>query len=109
MIRMETVDVKAVLDESFSSVTNTCVTIETPSVKRCEMITSFQKGAIDVLIATPGIVGRGLELRSARSVEVCFHDQVDVAMVLCFFCFRVCSPRRSVGTQWRGGIGDRVL
>ena len=70
MIRMETVDVKTVLDESFPSLRNTCVTIETPSAKRGEMIMSFQKGEVNVLIATPGIVGRGLELKSARSVSV---------------------------------------
>ena len=70
MIRMETVDVKAVLDESFSSLRNSCVTSETPSAKRGEMIMSFQKSEIDVLIATPGIIGRGLELKSARSVDV---------------------------------------
>ena len=87
MIRMETVDVKAVMDESFPSITTSCVTIETPSAKRCEMITSFQKGAIDVLIATPGIVGRGLELKSARSVGMTLPDQSDGVVVLCLFRF----------------------
>lgn len=109
MIRMETVDVKTVLDESFPSVTNVCVTIETPSTKRCEMITSFQKGEIDILIATPGIVGRGLELKSAKSVGMPSPDQPDVVVVLCFFCFRVRSSRRSFRTQRRGRLCDRVL
>ncbi|KNB43298.1 putative ATP-dependent RNA helicase [Blastocystis sp. subtype 4] len=66
--RMEVVDVQAILASSFPTVSHNAVTVETPFVQRREIIQQFQTNQLEVLVSTPGIVGRGIELRSANSI-----------------------------------------
>ena len=68
MNRMEVVDVQAILTSSFPTITQKAVTVETPFSQRRDIIQQFQKNGLQVLVSTPGIVGRGVELRSANSV-----------------------------------------
>ena len=68
MLRMEVVDVQAIFTSSFPTVSHNAVTVETPFIQRREIIQQFQTNQLEVLVSTPGIVGRGIELRSANSV-----------------------------------------
>ena len=70
MIRMEVVDVQAILASSFTTVSHNIVTVETPFAQRRDIINQFQTNQLEVLVSTPGIVGRGIELRCANSVGV---------------------------------------
>lgn len=67
--RLETVEAKTVLEAFSPSLRFRCVTIETPAEERREVLTRLGDGSIDVLVATMGIVGRGVELRRCRSVR----------------------------------------
>ena len=66
--RLEVVSVNAML-KSFSNISWASVTMETTFQERRELINRFQEGEMKILVATPGIVGRGIELRSAHSVR----------------------------------------
>ena len=83
MLRMEVVDVQAIL------ASHNAVTVETPFVQRREIIQQFQTNQLEVLVSTPGIVGRGIELRSANSVGIIFWFNVDLALVICFLCLGI--------------------
>ena len=66
--RMELTDVISILQSSFPLLSAKALSVETPFTERRSVINSFQQGTLQVLISTPGIIGRGLELRQARSV-----------------------------------------
>ena len=66
MNRLEVVDAKTVLDAS--TLRYQCVTVETPAEERKGAIAKLNDGSLDVLVATAGIVGRGVELHRCRSV-----------------------------------------
>ena len=89
MLRMEVVDVQAILASSFPTVSHNAVTVETPFVQRREIIQQVQTNQLEVLVSTPGIVGRGIELRSANSVGIIFWFNVDLALVICFLCLGI--------------------
>lgn len=67
--RLETAEVMKCLDEEFPKCTHASLTVETPFAERRRTIEEFQQGRLKVLVSTPGIVGRGVELQSARCVE----------------------------------------
>ena len=65
---MEVIDVHSILQTTFPALSSISITTETPFQERKTALQTFQQQKHDVLIATPGIIGRGLELRQARSV-----------------------------------------
>ena len=67
--RLETAEVTKCLDEEFPKCTHASLTVETPFADRRRTIEEFQQCRLKVLVSTPGIVGRGVELQSARCVE----------------------------------------
>ncbi|KAK8816858.1 hypothetical protein WA577_002652 [Blastocystis sp. JDR] len=66
--RLETVEAKTVLEAFSPSLRFRCVTVETPADARRTALTQLGDGSLDVLVATMGIVGRGVELRRCRSL-----------------------------------------
>lgn len=66
--RLETAEVMKCLDEEFPKCTHASLTVETPFAERRKTIEEFQQNRLKVLVSTPGIVGRGIELQSARCV-----------------------------------------
>lgn len=65
--RLEVESVNAML-KTHSTLSWTSVTVETSFQERRARISRFQEGEWKVLVATPGIVGRGIELRNTQSV-----------------------------------------
>ena len=65
---MELADIMSILQTSFPLLSVKALSVETPFSERRSVICSFQQGTLQVLVSTPGIIGRGLELRQARSV-----------------------------------------
>ena len=68
--RLEVVEVMKLLDESFTTFSHASITVETPFQERRTILDSFVKKEVDLLVATSGIVGRGIELHTTQSVGV---------------------------------------
>lgn len=102
--RMELTDIMAILQTSFPLLSAKALSVETPFTERRSVIQSFQQGTLQVLVATPGIIGRGLELRQARSVRHgyrLFILWIVVVLVICSIGVRVHSLCRSNWTRRR--------
>lgn len=78
--RLETVEVMKCLDEEFPKCTHASLTVETPLAERRRTIEEFQQSRLKVLVSTPGIVGRGIELQAARCVAFCGGDDEQILM-----------------------------
>ena len=68
--RLECLDVQSIFHSSFSTISYSLLTVETPFQERRTIFTQFQQGQLSVLISTPGIIGRGIELQAANSVRM---------------------------------------
>ena len=68
--RLEVVDVFQFLKKVFPTLECEAITVETVFKERKEILQHFQEGKISVLIATSGIVGRGIELIKTRTVNI---------------------------------------
>lgn len=78
--RLETAEVMKCLDEEFPKCTHASLTVETPLAERRRTIEEFQQSRLKVLVSTPGIVGRGIELQAARCVAFCGGDDEQILM-----------------------------
>lgn len=72
--RLEVVDVAKLLDASFAKIPHASITVETPFQERKDILQQFQEEKISLLVATAGIVGRGIELRTTQSVVQVMGD-----------------------------------
>lgn len=66
--RLEVSDVINYLSSSFPTLSHIAVTVETPFQERREIMKQFQEGETSLLVATAGIIGRGIELVNAHTV-----------------------------------------
>lgn len=66
--RLEVVDVMKCLDTEFATCSHASLTMETPFAERRKAVQNFQNNLLKILVSTPGIVGRGIELQAARCV-----------------------------------------
>lgn len=66
--RLEVVDVMKCLDTEFATCSHASLTMETPFAERRKTVQNFQNNLLKILVSTPGIVGRGIELQAARCV-----------------------------------------
>ena len=80
-----------ILEQSFPTLPHKLVTIESSLIERRKIIDDFQEEKVKILVSTPGIIGRGVELRSAQSVRLVVVIQLVILLVFKQFSFRVCS------------------
>ena len=109
MYRLETVEAKTVLEAFSPSLRFRCVTVETPADARRTALTQLGDGSLDVLVATMGIVGRGVELRRCRSVGACGACDVAGAVVPAVVHRGADPPVRTHRTRRGGGRGGVLL